>query len=116
VTARGHIRWLRPDFQIPKLAAKAPKPDAAQQAEAELAMDAPAAKPAWPTDGLDQIRLVRETLDRAAAPVNAEALSAQFRGGRNRADRVRTVLAHMVETGMVRELSDAPTKRYFLPG
>jgi hypothetical protein len=115
--ARGRIRWLRPEFQIPKLSRRAPQSDAAQQTEAMLDMAAIAAtKPAWPADGLDQIRALHNALARSDAPVSAKELSTWFKGGRKRDTRVREVLAHMVETGMVRQADAAAEPRFFVPG
>ena len=110
--ARGEIDWLRPDYQIPRLRNKAPQPDRAQQDAADLgtfAEDALALP--WPGDGLDQIRAVRSILAASTAPLAPQDIARRFRGGRNRAARVETVLRHMVETGMVR--TDGRT--HFLP-
>jgi hypothetical protein len=110
--ARGEIDWLRPEYQIPRLRSKAPQPDRAQQDAADLetfAEDALAQR--WPADGLDQIRAVRSILAASTAPLVAQDIARRFRGGRNRAARVETVLRHMVETGMVR--TDGRT--HFLP-
>ena len=61
----GAVRWLRPDYQIPKLAPKAE----GRQEEADLAAPKTAAgKPAWPREELARIRALRNMLDRAAAP------------------------------------------------
>jgi hypothetical protein len=110
--ARGEIDWLRPDYQVPRLRNKAPQPDRAQQDAADLgtfAEDALALP--WPGDGLDQIRAVRSILAASTAPLAPQDIARRFRGGRNRAARVETVLRHMVETGMVR--TDGRT--HFLP-
>ena len=111
---RGTVRWLRPDYQIPKLGGKP------QQTEAELA--APKTddgKPAWPKDGLDQIRILRETLGRAAAPLAADSLSAAFKGRNTakRKKRVAEVLQTLVDTGAARQGIDGKDggSRYFIP-
>ena len=55
---RGIVRWLRPDYQIPKLGHKVKTPEDAEQAEAKLVMPAPVdGKPAWPKDEMDRIPL-----------------------------------------------------------
>ena len=78
---RGTVRWLRPDYQIPKLGHKVKAPDDAQQVEAQLVVPAPAdGKPAWPKDEMDRIRIVRAMLSRAPGPVAPDTLSAAFRG------------------------------------
>jgi hypothetical protein len=110
--AQGEIDWLRPDYQIPRLRSKAPQPDRARQDAADLGtfVEDTQALP-WPGDGLDQIRAVRSILAASTAPLAPQDIAGRFRGGRNRAARVETVLRHMVETGMVR--TDGRT--HFLP-
>lgn len=111
--AKGEIEWLRPEYQVPRLRLKAPQPDRAKQVAADLGGSAEgvAQAPAWPSDGLDQIRAVRSVLATAATPLAPEDIARRFRGGRNRIARVETVLRHMVETGMVR----ANGRSHFLP-
>lgn len=111
--ARGEIEWLRPEYQAPRLRLKAPQPDRAKQVAADLggSADGAAQALAWPSDGLDQIRAVRSVLATATTPLAPEDIARRFRGGRNRAARVETVLRHMVETGMVR----ANGRSHFLP-
>ncbi|HML93056.1 DNA methyltransferase [Methyloceanibacter sp.] len=87
--ARGTVRWLRPDYQIPKLGHKVAQPGG-EQAEAELAIVTTAEKPAWPKDTLQQIMLVRDALAKADAPAGPDAISAAF-AGRNTAKRRKTV-------------------------
>ena len=65
---RGLVRWLRPDYQIPKLGAKVAKPTGEEQLEADVGVITLDAKPKWPSDGLAQIRIVRDLLAKAAAP------------------------------------------------
>lgn len=112
---RGLVRWLRPDYQIPKLGHKVVKPAEGEQIEAEVGAIEIADKPKWPQDALDQIRLVRDFLAKARGPALAGEISARFKGGRKRAERVEQVLAHMVETGIVRERRSDDERRYFLP-
>lgn len=100
--ARGHILWLRPEYQLPRLREKAPRPSA-EQVAATLALPADTARARWPADPLEQIRAVREVLRAAEAPLDAEAIAAQFAGGRKRAERVRQILGMMVEIGAARE-------------
>ena len=102
----GTVRWLRPDYQIPKLARKA----TGRQEEADLpAPEAAAARPAWP----------REELDRAAAPARAAALSAAFKG-RDSAPRRKAVekaLETLAAAGAAQRTADGEDgeSRYFIP-
>lgn len=108
---RGVVHWLRPDFQIPRLGHRV---HGHQQHEADLGEPVAAVvETKWPTDGLDQIRSVRDMLAAANGPVRPEALSAAF-SGRNtpkRRDRIQAVLETLVATGSARA-SDAG---YYLP-
>ena len=86
----GHVRWLRPDFQIPRFAPKS----TAKQGEMALADEAVAATgklPAFPAkDRAAQARLLRETLMRAGKPLNARAVAALF-AGKNTAAKIARV-------------------------
>ena len=109
---QGTVRWLRPDYQIPKLGAKAPK---SKTEELDLEVVELFTKPKWPVDGLAQIRLVRDVLAKSASPTGALAISSAF-DGRNsaaRKDRVAKVLETMVATGAARAVDDGT--RYFVP-
>ncbi len=110
----GLVRWLRPDYQIPKLGAKVPKPADDHVGSLDVSVPVVAEKPKWPADGLDQIRLVRDLLAKSPAPTPAEALAAVF-DGRNppkRRERVREVLDTLVATGLARLGEDGSERRY----
>ena len=117
---QGVVRWLRPDYQVPKLGHKLKEPDSAEQIEADLTLPEPGdGKPAWPRDELDRIRIVRDILGRTAAPLTPHNLSAAFRG-RNAASRrkgVERVLETLVAAGVARQRNDAPDGggRFFIP-
>ncbi len=114
---RGLVRWLRPDYQIPKLGAKAPRPDDEHVGFLDIELPDHAERPKWPSDGLEQIRLVRDLLAKAPAPTPPDALASSF-DGRNtskRRDRVEEVLETLVATGLARTGEDGGQRRYFLP-
>lgn len=116
--ARGVVHWLRPDYQIPKLRHKLPQ--LKEEAEApELAYAADEKKPKWPKDGLDQIRVVRDVLAEADAPLPASTVMGAF-GGRvtqKRRERIQEVLDTLVSTGSARTGVAQPEDQtvYFLP-
>ena len=118
--ARGRVRWLRPDYQIPKLRHKVP--EAAEEAGDTAALDLVAAEsqPKWPTDGMDQIRAVHELLAAAEAPVAAETVARAFAGRltAKRRQRVTEVLTTLVATGAARnaapDTSQDTPDRFFL--
>ncbi|MBO9168346.1 DNA methyltransferase [Rhizobium sp. L245/93] len=114
---QGRVRWLRPDYQLAKLGAKAPK--AREEHVGILDIDLPDISdfPKWPSDGLEQIRLVRNLLAKAPAPSPPDAISTFF-DGRNtskRRDRVAEVLETLVATGVARSGEMNGQMRYFLP-
>jgi SAM-dependent methyltransferase len=113
---RGLVRWLRPDFQIPKLGHKVAAPQG-DQLFADLAVIEEAGKPKWPGDGLEQIRIVRDILVRAPSPALADAIAASFDGRTSpqRRARVSQVLESLVSMGMVRTGGDQGGQRYFVP-
>lgn len=56
---RGLVRWLRPDYQIPKLGPKAPNGRDEHVGELDIEIPSVTDRLPWPTDGLEQIRVVR---------------------------------------------------------
>lgn len=112
---RGIVRWLRPDYQIPALGHKIPKPKGEQVEMLDVTVVEKAEKEKWPSDGLLQIRLVRDALSKETGPAAPEQISAAFKGGRNRTTRIQEVLDHMVETGLARQTETDGNARYFMP-
>ncbi|WP_417489434.1 DNA methyltransferase [Maricaulis sp.] len=116
--SRGQIRWLRPDFQIPRFA---PKGTRAAQDDLDLgetaAVAAPGEKlPAFPaSDRKAQARIVRELLEAAHGPATADALARRLAGKNTRAKitRVRDMLDVMEALGQA-ETDEAG--RYFVGG
>ncbi|PKP67252.1 MAG: hypothetical protein CVT83_08705 [Alphaproteobacteria bacterium HGW-Alphaproteobacteria-5] len=98
---RGLVRWLRPDYQIPRFGKGLAKEE---QVEATLDAPAIAAKaPQWPAALPDQIRAVRAVLAQAERPVAAQDLARAFKGGRKRGERVTELLESLSLLGQVRE-------------
>ena len=114
---RGLVRWLRPDYQIPKLGPKAPKPADEHVGELDIVLPEIAERPKWPKDRLEQIKLVRDLLANAHSPAPPDAIASAFDGRTSpqRKDRVAQVLDTLVATGVARTgMLDGET-RYFLP-
>jgi len=101
--ARGHVRWLRPEYQIPRFGS--PK----EKAELDLvggAMGAEAAapagpKPSFPPGEVEQTAAVMAALASAARPLDASALAAGFKQGRRVAPKIAAVLAALARMGFV---------------
>lgn len=105
--ARGHIRWLRPEYQNPS-AAVAP-----EQSEAELddttdfesvpTAAAATGKLTWPKQMREQVAAVRHALSQN--PLPADALAAQFK--RSPKVAVQAVLDALEELGMVQQADNS---------
>ena len=117
---RGTVRWLRPDYQKPKLGHKVKTPEDVEQVEAQLIVPAPAdGKPAWPKDEMDRISIVRDMLSRAPGPVAPEILGVAF-SGKNSARRTKGVekaLQTLVAAGVAQQGIDGQdgSSRFFIP-
>ncbi|MER8990577.1 hypothetical protein [Mesorhizobium sp. M0678] len=113
---RGLVRWLRPGYQIPKLGVKAPKVEGEHVGMLDI-VPGPSDKLKWPSDGLEQIRLVRDILAKAPAPTMPDVIAAEFDGKNTakRKDRIGQVLETLVATGLARMGELNGQRRYFLP-
>jgi hypothetical protein len=114
--ARGLVRWLRPDYQIPKLGHKVARPDGIQQ-ETDLAILPVSDKPKWPASDTEQINILVDLLRKAPTPVPPETLSAAF-DGRNtpkRRERIGSLLETLRTIGLARSGRIEGESRYFIP-
>lgn len=99
---RGLVRWLRPDYQIPRFGSDKEK---AEQLEADLgeaiveALDGP--KPAFPKDEIDQTPAVLHQLIEAEGPIDALTIAGSFKQGRKCLPPVSAVLASLHRMGLV---------------
>lgn len=97
--AAGHVRWLRPDYQIPRFATPVQK---ARQIEVELVAAAgKAQKPSLPADDTGQTAAVMAALAAAKGPLDPAALAATFRQGRRVEPKVAAVLMALARMGYV---------------
>jgi hypothetical protein len=77
---RGHIRWLRPEFQNPTGTVAATQARLAEDTDEESVPDAkPGALPLWPKKRPEQIRAVRDLVIRGGA-WTAVQVAASFKG------------------------------------
>jgi hypothetical protein len=101
--ARGLIRWLRPEYQIPRYGT------VKEKAELDLVggcagVEAPVAagpRPTFPIDDFAQTAAVMAALAAASAPLNGSAIAGGFKQGRKIAPKVNAVLAALARTGFV---------------
>lgn len=105
--AAGHVRWLRPDYQIPRFAkgAAAPKTGELDLGANVVAIDK--GLPAFPKDKGEQVMAIRAVLQSAARPMDAAAMSRAFRnGGKKIEQRVVQALNTLVRYAEITALPD----------
>jgi len=106
--ARGVIRWLRPEFQIP--ASGLTQTPTAEQLEIDTEDTAVAAKPgarrAWPATLPEQVKAVAEILTTAGAPLAEDAIAAHFSGRGAWKKRLPQIIDTLVAVGRVRRRKD----------
>ena len=100
---RGLVRWLRPDYQIPRFAKGVDK-QAAKEEGAQVAAELIATveqKPSFPTGAVEQTAAVFAALAAASQPLDAKGLAAQFKRTRTTEKKVGEVLASLARLGYV---------------
>ena len=105
--AAGHVRWLRPDYQIPRFAKGATaKSGDLDLGEAVLA-DAGEDLPDFPKDATDRPPAVLAALETAGEPLDVPALARRFKKGGKRIEQgVVKALTSLVRWGHVTALPD----------
>jgi SAM-dependent methyltransferase len=102
---RGKVRWLRPDYQIPRFGSAKEKEE---QMEADLGEAILAAvsgpKPSFPADERDQTPAVLHQLMEADGLIDAETIASAFKQGRKCLGSVQAVLAALYRMGLVSSL------------
>jgi hypothetical protein len=97
--ARGLVRWLRPEYQIPRFGSPSEK---AEQIEAHLVTaEAKAQKPSFPTDDVAQTAAVMAALAEATDRLDAAAIATGFRQGKRIEPKVRAVLVALARLGFI---------------
>jgi hypothetical protein len=102
--ARGLVRWLRPDYQIPRFGTVQQKAELVLEGGAmreTQPAEAAGPKPAFPTDETAQTAAVMAALASAPAPLDAASLAARFRQGRRVVPKVGSVLGSLQRMGFV---------------
>jgi hypothetical protein len=105
--ASGLVRWLRPDYQIPRFAkgAAVSKTGELDLAENVVAIDR--ALPEFPKDRLDDSLAVEHALLTAGRPLDAAALARGFkRGGKRIEPRIEKALTSLVRYGRITMTAD----------
>jgi hypothetical protein len=109
--AAGHVRWLRPDYQIPRFAkgaasAKTGELDLGAQVVA-IGSKKDGGLPAFPKDKGEQVMAIRAVLQASSAPMDAAAVSRAFKGGGKKIEqRVVQALRTLVRYAEIIPLPD----------
>ncbi len=113
--ATGLVRWLRPDYQIPRFGTAAEKDQLKLSGGAmrDQAVVKAGPKPSFPTDNVEQTAAVMAALAASASAMDADSLSAGFRQGRRAMPQIAAVLFALTRMGFVTS-SDGGT-RFLLP-
>jgi hypothetical protein len=100
--SEGLVRWLRPDYQIPRFGSVKDKLALTGGAMRGAAAEQPSGpKPSFPTDNVAQTAAVMAALATSTTPVAADALATGFRQGRRALPQIGSVLASLVRMGFV---------------
>jgi hypothetical protein len=103
--ARGLVRWLRPEYQIPKFGTPTEK---AEQIEADLGGEiVTEKKPALPADDMGQTAAVMAALAEAAGSSSPASLAATFRQGKRVERKVEAVLSSLARMGVIAKAGNA---------
>jgi hypothetical protein len=94
---RGHVEWLRPDYQLDRAGAARLPTQGPEQMEA-LLPDARARKPAFPRDLVGQTAAVFDALSDGGA-FTASDIAARFAQGRRAEPRIAATLAALTRLG-----------------
>lgn len=100
---RGLVRWLRPDYQIPRFAKGVDK-QAAKEEGAQVAAELIATfeqKPSFPAGAVEQTAAVFAALAAAGGPLDAAGLAAQFKRTKTTEKKAGEVLASLARLGYV---------------
>ncbi|NTF32875.1 class I SAM-dependent DNA methyltransferase [Rhizobium skierniewicense] len=98
---RGLVRWLRPDYQIPRFGSDKEKAEQIEADFGEAAVAKAGPKPSFPTDERDQTPAVLHQLMDAEGPVDAATIASSFKQGRKCLGAVQAVLNALSRMGLV---------------
>lgn len=95
--AAGHVRWLRPDYQIPRFAKGAAAPRSGQLDLQDNVVPLDKGLLAFPKDKGEQVMAIRAVLQASSTPMDAAAVSRAFKqGGKKIEQRVVQALNTLV--------------------
>ncbi|MDU0311072.1 class I SAM-dependent DNA methyltransferase [Rhizobium sp. 10PS4] len=98
---RGLVRWLRPDYQIPRFGSEKEKAEQIEAEFGEAAAVKAGPKPNFPSAESEQTALVIHALIETGAFADAGAIAARFKQGQKARPAVAAVLASLFRMGLV---------------
>ncbi len=108
----GRIRWLRPDYQIPRAKTRTPLArDEQEQVEAELVTPA-APAPALPKDDEAMIAALRGVLQSLGRPADIRTIAQKFSNASRSTQRIERGLRILAAAGVARRAEGG----WFIPG
>ena len=109
--AGGLVRWLRPDYQVPRLGSLNDRAELGLVDGGGQSVSAPTAgpKPSYPADEAAQTAVVMAALARASGPLDAQGIAKGFRSGRRVVARISAVLLTLYRLGIVGTLDGGQT-------
>ena len=100
--ARGIVRWLRPDYQMPLFGRPADRQAAAEaEAQAVLPVGETVQKPRFPATGIEQSAAIFAALASARDPIDISRIAAHFSQGRRSEPKIASILAAAARVGAV---------------
>jgi hypothetical protein len=105
--AAGHVRWLRPDYQIPRFAKGAAAAKTGELGLGASVVSIDRSLPEFPKDRHEDSLAVEHALLSAARPMDAAALARGFkRGGKRIEPRIEQALMTLVRYGRITMTAD----------
>ncbi|MBY2996208.1 class I SAM-dependent DNA methyltransferase [Rhizobium leguminosarum] len=98
---RGLVRWLRPDYQIPRFGSEKEKAEQIEADFGEAAVAKAGPKPSFPSAESEQTALVIDALIETGGFADAGAIAARFKQGQKVRPAVAAVLASLYRMGLV---------------
>ena len=99
---RGHVRWLRPDYQVPRFGKTLDKMAAKEeQVEADLGIAASGAKTSFPADAVAQTAAVFAAIASSKDRITVSDIASGYRKSKNLEKNISEVLASLTRLGHV---------------
>jgi hypothetical protein len=98
---RGLVRWLRPDYQIPRFGSEKEKAEQIEADFGEAAVPKGGPKPTFPSAETEQTALVIDALIETGGFADAGAIAARFKQGQKARPAVAAVLASLFRMGLI---------------